>query len=201
MARWDHDDIIEGVRRRAVAGLPLGAKDMRREDRALLDAARRHFTGGWQEALETAADKWPQLSRLRLAADAHHVGPLAAVGDGAKLRAARMAAGLSQRQLGEATGDGQAQISNWERGRGAVPLRAWQACGLDGPPEGDAPELPPAPVGRPERPDRGHKVLVVLSERAFAHWMSWPSGERSERASRLLEIDADWTAKTGSRRA
>jgi hypothetical protein len=195
MARWDEDEILEHIRRRAANGLVLGAKDMRREDRALLDAARRHFGGGWQDALEAAADKWPQLPRLRQAADAHHVGPLPAIGDGAKLRAARMAAGLSQRQLGEITGDGQAQASNWERGRVGIPLRAWQACGLSGAPDGDPPELRPVPAHRPKAaapPPPARKVQVVLSDAAWQQWLAWPSGDRSANVSRLIEIEAQW---------
>lgn len=200
MARWDEAEILEHIRRRAVAGETLGAKAMRSADRALLDAARRHFAGGWQAALEAAADKWPQIQRLRQAADAHHVGPLEAVGAGAKLRAARMAAGMSQDDLGRATGDGQAQVSNWERGRVSVPERAWLAVGLTGEPDGDAPPLPAAPQGRPPAPDKGRKVQVVLSPAAWDLWLSWPTGERSERLSRLLEIEAGWQARTGAER-
>lgn len=202
MARWDEAEVLEHIRRRAVAGETLGAKAMRTADRALLDAARRHFAGGWQAALEAAADNWPQVKRLREAVDAHHVGPLAPVGDGAKLRAARLRAGMSQGDLGRATGDGQAQVSNWERGRVSVPLRAWQAVGLDGPPAEEPTDLPPSPIGRPKAtaPPKGRKVQVVLSAKAWELWLAWPSGERSERLSRLLEIEAGWQARTGSER-
>jgi hypothetical protein len=202
MARWDEEEVLEHIRRRAVAGETLGAKAMLAADRALLDAARRHFGGGWQAALEAAADRWPQIRRLREAVDAHQVGPMPAIGEGAKLRAARVAAGLSQPQLGRITGDGQAQVSNWERGRVSVPLRAWQACGLDGPPAGEVAVLAPAPIGRPRSPapPKGHKVQVVLSPAAWDLWLSWPSGERSERLSRLLEIEAQWIAGTGTSR-
>lgn len=189
MSRWTTDEVLEHLRRRAAGGASLGSKDVRREDRALSEAARRYFAGGWQQALEEAADRWPALRRLREAADAHHVGELAPRGEGAKLRAARVGAGLSQRQLGETTGDGQAQISNWERGRGSIPARVWQALGLEAAPDGPAPALSAAPIGRPPAPARPRKVQVVLSEAAWERWLSWPSGERSARVTALIEAD------------
>lgn len=174
---WTLSAIHSELRRLAVAGEDLGHDASIKARSGLVSACRAHC-GSWLEALESAVERYPQVEPLRSAYDAASRGAASRLerephGDGVRVRELRVEHGWSQAELarrttaaGAATGldimDRQSDVSNWERGRYAVPPRVWEAFAAP------APAYPmPAPRG-PGRPANVIEPVAGLSARDAA---------------------------------
>lgn len=202
MSEWTIARILEGIRVRAVASSPLNAKAVRREDRKLLDAAERLLQGGWQEALERAAERYPQITSIAAAVEAHRPQTTqpAEGTDGRALRMARFRAGLTQAQAAARIGVTQATWSLYESGgRGMVPPpEAWEA--VDPERQAAKPSHGGARVGagRKPRPEGSREAIIVLSPAAAAILDTVPAGERSAWVSSLIEMSASGSSSSSA---
>jgi transcriptional regulator with XRE-family HTH domain len=95
--------------------------------------------------------------------------------EGALLRSARLAAGLTQTELAERFGGRASDVSNMEANRIRTQPRVWIALGVN--PE----TLPPA-----ETPPM-RVVRVLLYDEAADKLASWPEEARCSRLSALIE--------------
>lgn len=170
---WTVARILDGIRARAAAGLSLAAADVKHHDRPLLDAAQRLLDGDWHEALERAAERYPQMPQIAQALDAYRPAKVIVDADtpGGQLRAARRRAGLSQSAAAKIAGVTQATWSLYESGARNMrpPDAAWRAVGV-------------VPGGPPPKPP-GVVLSMRVTERARAIAMS----RGAEWLSRMIE--------------
>ena len=216
-SEWTLARIHSELRRRAVAGEDLGYEATERRGGGLVAAAKAHC-GSWAAALEGACERYPQVATLRAAYDAALQGAGArvsrpAVGAGTWVREARLARGWSQAELARRTTDvavaagldiedRQSDVSNWERGRYAVPPRVAEALAVappsvvTAPQTGRPPQIALADMTAREVATAVHGREPTPSEsRAIGYALAGTTDLGVERLDRLLDARPDLDAR------
>ena len=130
--------ILRAIGERAASGGALTYAAVRCEARGLLRRAERAY-GGWRVAVAAAlAALGAEIPALRWACDELQPPPAPPTPgtEGARLRAARGALGMTQREAARRLGVAGSTWCLYERGRRAVPGDAWQAVGVAQPEPG-----------------------------------------------------------------